>query len=185
MKLAPARVCLVGLRCAGKSSVARLLGERLGWPVVDLDPALVAEWNRRRGSRVGSAGELLQEVGVDDFRRLEAEVLAAELTRSAPLVLATGGGCVETAECRRVLVGARTFWLDGPVSLLAARLRADAALRPSLTGGDSAEELALLAERRAPLYREVAEARFDAALSPDELARRIAERLASPPSAGR
>ena len=37
MTPAPSIVCLVGLRCAGKSTVGRLLAERLGWPFVDLD----------------------------------------------------------------------------------------------------------------------------------------------------
>ena len=51
-------VVLVGLRCAGKSSVGRRLAAELGLPFVDLDDELAAMEGSGR-----AAGELLAEDG--------------------------------------------------------------------------------------------------------------------------
>lgn len=174
-----AAVCLIGLRCAGKSTVGRALAERLGRRFVDLDEVLA-----ERGGRA-SAGALLAAVGEGEFRELETLTLSELLATEEPLVVATGGGCVESPGSRHALSAARTFWLDAPVEVLAARLRADPTPRPSLTGADPAEELAVLARRRRPLYEGLSEARLDATRPVAELAGEIAERLASDASDGR
>ena len=49
----PGHVCLVGLRCAGKSTVGRLLARELGWPFADLDESLAELWGRPRRGSVG------------------------------------------------------------------------------------------------------------------------------------
>ncbi len=173
-------VALVGLRCSGKSTVGGALAELLGATFVDLDE-VVAEAD----GGGASAGDLLERIGLDAFRDLEREALASVLATGGPTVVATGGGCVETLACRTMLARVRTFWLDAPPEVLAARLRADDTPRPSLTGADPAEEFVLLAKRRAPWYAEVSEHTLDATRSPAELASRIAERLASRPPSGR
>lgn len=177
-------VCLVGLRCAGKTTVGRALAERLGRPFVDLDEALVERWNRGAVAPVGGAGELLAAEGEETFRRVEAETLAALLEAPGPRVLATGGGCVETEACRTALFqGARegalrVVWLLAPVEVLAARLRADPTVRPSLTGGHPADELPLLAERRGEHYEALADVILDATQPVEVLVDELAERLA-------
>ncbi len=144
-------VALVGLRCSGKTSVGRRLAELRGWPFVDLDDRTAA-----RGGAT-SAGELFAAVGVEAFRRLEAEALDEVLDGGVPCILATGGGVVETARCRARLAAETTVvWLTADPVVLGRRLRADPTLRPSLTGADPADELAALLQRRAPLFREVA-----------------------------
>jgi shikimate kinase len=143
-------VALVGLRCAGKTSVGRRLAAALDRPFVDLDDRTAA-----RGE-APSAGELLQAVGLEAFRRLEAEALDDVLDHEPASILATGGGVVETERCRRRLADeADVAWLVVDVAVLGRRLRADPTVRPSLTGADPAEELAALLQRRAPLFREV------------------------------
>jgi shikimate kinase len=181
----PAIVCLVGLRCAGKSTVGGALATRLGWPFTDLDVALVEAWNRDADEPVEDAGALLSSEGQPTFRRVEAETLAVLLAAGAPRVIATGGGCVETSACREGLRAARTIWLDAPPALLADRLRADGTLRPSLTGADPAEEMGLLAARRGPLYEDVSEAVLDATRPPGGLVEEIVDLLASRPPTGR
>ncbi len=174
MEIEAAIVCLVGLRCSGKTTVGRLLAQRLRWPFTDADQALVDACSERDGPRAEGAGELLIALGEEEFRRREAHVLEELLDAGAPRVIATGGGCIERAATRERLRRVRTLWLDAPVDVLATRLRGDDTLRPSLTGGDPAEELASIAVRRAPLYREVAEATCDATRPPEELAGEIA-----------
>ncbi len=171
-------VCLVGLRCAGKTTVGAALAKGLGWPFSDLDQELVQAWNGGVGPPITSAGELLSTQGEAAFRELEERVLAQLLERGGPRVIATGGGCVESPASRGLLGGVRTLWLDAPVDVLAARLRRDGTVRPSLTGGDPAEELGLLAERRGAYYAQVSELTLDAARSPDELTQELLAHLA-------
>ena len=177
-------VCLVGLRCAGKSTVGVALAQALGWPFTDLDVQLVQAWNEDAATPITSAGELLASKGEATFRALEERVLLGLLEAGGPRVIATGGGCIESSACREGLGRVRTFWLDAPVEVLAARLRRDGTQRPSLTGGDPAEELGLLAERRRSHYSEVSECSLDAARPPEGLTRELADLLGGDSSAG-
>jgi shikimate kinase len=173
---------LVGLRAAGKTSVGRVLAELLGCDFVDLDQVLV-ERARQAGRSERSVGELLVAMGEGEFRDLEAAVLAQALARPAgapsAAVIATGGGVVERSENRTLLCQrARTIWLDVPTDLLRARLARDPTPRPALLGRSTVEEVDALCERRAPLYRSVAEHVIDCGTrSPQELARELARLL--------
>lgn len=163
---APRVLALVGLRCSGKSSLGRMWAERTGAPFADLDDLLL----ELTGERLGSAGDLLAAVGEPEFRKRETEALEQYLKNDLPAVLATGGGAILSAANRAVLrERCLVVWLDAPPAVLAARLRADETRRPSLTGEDPALELEALAQRREPLYREVADLRLDATASLDAL----------------
>ncbi|GAB4439391.1 MAG: shikimate kinase [Chloroflexi bacterium OHK40] len=156
-------IALVGLSGAGKSTTARALAARLGWPVVDTD-ACVAE---RAGRPVAA---IFGEQGEDYFRELEAMTLAEALT-AGPRVVATGGGVVLRA-ASRALLRERAFvaWLDAPDLALIERLRTDADERP-LLAGDALARLAIMRAARAPLYAEVAHLTVQTAgLSPGEVA---------------
>jgi len=176
-------VCLVGLRCSGKTTVGQELAERLGRRFVDLDEVLVERWNRNAAAPVDGPGELLASQGEATFRRVEAEALTALLQAPGPMVLATGGGCVETEACRTALWAAiaqhtvRVFWLLAPVEVLAARLRSDPTVRPSLTGFHPADELPVLAARRGEYYKALSDGILDATQPVEVLVDELAERL--------
>ncbi len=138
-------ISLVGFMGSGKSSVARLLGERALLTVVDLD----VEVERRGGLTVP---EIFAREGVEGFRRRELAALAA-LDRAAPLLIAAGGGVVETPACTALLrAGGAVFWLDAPWETLRRRIeQADAPRRPLLRhlGWEGLERLQ---RRRQRLY---------------------------------
>jgi shikimate kinase len=151
-------IVLVGYRATGKSTVGRLVAERLGWEFVDSDGEVV----RRSGREIG---EIFANDGEAKFRELEAEAVRALAGRERQ-VMATGGGAVLGEGNRRAIGEAgMVVHLAGEPETLAARLARDPAGRPSLTGMGLIEEVGEILRQRLPIYREVA----DVVVATDEL----------------
>jgi shikimate kinase len=168
------RVFLLGLRGTGKSTLAPLLAERLGWDWCDMD----REIERRSGQ---SLREIFEREGESAFRDLESALLREICTRSH-LVVATGGGEVLREENRRLLrQNSRCVWLRASVPVMLARLQSDPATltqRPALTQLPPQEEIRQLLEQREPLYRACADLIVDTdQATPEQLASQIAQRL--------
>jgi shikimate kinase len=144
-KLSP--IFLIGYRGTGKTTVARLLAQRLGRESVDADQ----EIERR-------AGKLIAAIFADDgeavFRDLEAAVVA-DLARTS-LVVSTGGGAVLRAATRDAMQAAGPIvWLTATVDTIASRIATDAAtarLRPNLTAIGGKAEIATVLAQRTPIY---------------------------------
>jgi shikimate kinase len=149
---------LIGYRGAGKSTVARLLAETLGWPCVDMDQLLE--------SRSGlSIREIFAAEGEAGFRLREAALLE-EISRLGRHVVATGGGVVLSSSNRRLLRGSgRAVWLTADSRTSWQRLQGDPATpdrRPNLTVGGP-EEIEELLKTREPYYRECADCTVETA----------------------
>jgi shikimate kinase len=142
------RIVLTGFMGAGKSTVGKLVAERLGWPFADSDHFIEA----RAGLTIA---EIFRRDGEAAFRALETEVIE-ELTSREPLVLALGGGALESLSTRQMLVSLPhtcIVFLDAPLEVLVARCidQPEAAVRPVLA---DRERLAQRLATRLPLYRE-------------------------------
>ena len=149
-------IFLIGYRATGKSTVARLLAERLGWNWVDADEMLEQRYGR-------TIRQVFAEEGEAGFRDKEAVILE-ELCRGKRLVVATGGGVVLREENRKRLRAAgRIVWLTADVQTICERLQRDPTTgerRPNLTVGGRAEVEDLLRVRE-PLYRACADLTVD------------------------
>ena len=124
-------IYLIGYMGAGKSTVGRLLAERLGWLFVDLDEAF-AEIHGL------TPADYIRQYGIDNFLRKEKYVLE-DLADAAPteqVVYATGGGypCWEdNMECLHEL--GTSVYLRWEARDLAKRLMlTDLRQRPVLQG---------------------------------------------------
>lgn len=119
LKGAPdARNCLflVGFMGAGKSSVGRLLGQRLNWLFEDLDERI-----ERRERR--TVAEIFRDSGEPEFRRAEHEALCQvleELRSGVARIVALGGGAFVQPENSKLLeqVGVQVVFLDAPAEEL-------------------------------------------------------------------
>src|SRR5262245_21050626 len=99
------RVVLIGLMGAGKSTVGRLLAERLGWTFHDLDTCIESRTRK-------SVAQIFMEEGEEEFRRLEQQ-LTLELASRDHVVLAPGGGWITRSETVRQLApDSAVFWLQ-------------------------------------------------------------------------
>lgn len=137
-------LALVGPRAAGKSTLGRALAAELGRRFLDADQEL-----ERRAGR--SIAEWLP-ADAPGFRAAEADLLP-ELLATPHLVVALGGGVVETAAAReRLCAHDAVLWLHAePAEQLRRRAHGDA--RPPLAGLRLEDEIAQFHARRLPLYR--------------------------------
>jgi len=163
-------IILVGYRCTGKTTVGRLLAERLGWAFADCDDLVEAAAGK-------SIAEIFAAEGEAGFRDREAAALR-ELCARERCVIATGGGAVLRPANRELLRAAGfVAWLTASPETVRARLQADpttAARRPSLTAAGGPDEIRSLVAAREALYREVADFAADAdAPSPEAVAAAI------------
>ena len=148
-----ANLILVGPMGAGKSCIGRRLAEHYRLRLVDAD----REIEQRTGASVGTIFECEGEAG---FRARERAALV-ELLADDGILLATGGGAVLDPDNRQLL-RTRGFVVHLEVSPAQqlARLARDTS-RPLLQREDRDAVLDDMAVRRAPLYAEVADLRFD------------------------
>lgn len=148
----PGHIFLVGYRGTGKSTVGRLLAERLGCAFADADDHI-----ERTAGR--SIKEIFAAEGEPGFRDREAAALA-ELCGRPAHVIATGGGAVLRESNRNLLkAGGFVAWLTAAPEAVWERLQADPATadrRPNLTPAGGAEEVRALIAAREDLYRAVA-----------------------------
>jgi shikimate kinase len=166
----PERVVLIGFMGAGKTTLGKIVAERLGFDFVDTDD-LVEE----RACAPISA--IFRDRGEKAFRDIESEVLA-ELGGRRRLVVATGGGAPAEPRNRRFFTPrAATFHLR--VSLEAARQRSMGnALRPLLAQDDAA--VRRLYESRQPIYEQLGMPVDTDGRAPAEVAEEIIGLLGNP-----
>ena len=135
-------IYMVGFMACGKSTVGRLLADRLGWAFADVDDDIEA---RRRIS----ISEIFDTLGEPAFRDLEHQALLArvrDIERGVPCVLALGGGAyAQPRNFELVRDNGVTIWLDCPFAIVERRVAA-ATHRP--LARDAAKFAGLYATRR-------------------------------------
>jgi shikimate kinase len=162
------KIYLVGFMAAGKTTVARVLGARLGWRAEDIDELIEARERMPVASIFAKHGEPY-------FRSAEREILRLLLPlRHA--VVATGGGTFMDPDNRQaIMLDGLSVWLDVPLETLIGRLPADGR-RP--LAADRVQMERLYAARQTAYAQ--AHLRVDAGSAPaEEIAERVMEHLAA------
>jgi shikimate kinase / 3-dehydroquinate synthase len=148
------RVVLIGFSGGGKSTVARLLADRLGWTAKDIDVEIVARFGK-------SIPQVFAQEGEAEFRQLERSVLA-QATAQEQIVIATGGGAVVDTEAWSVdllrRAGTVVVALDVSPAVVYERLsrqaeaEGEAVKRPMLEGVDPLGRIESLKASRQTAY---------------------------------
>lgn len=129
---------LVGFMGSGKTTIGRLLADRLGWGFADIDEDIEASQQR-------SISDIFDTLGEEVFRRMETEALQARVqavARGIPMVMALGGGApaqpgnIELIENHGV-----TIWLSCPFETVVRRVTQDNPNRPLARDMRKFEEL--------------------------------------------
>lgn len=144
-------IYLIGYMGAGKTTIGRMLSERLGWHFVDLDEAF-AEIHSQ------TPAEFIRSNGIEEFRRKEKYVVEdlAELPIEK-VIYATGGGypCWEdNMECLAEL-GTSIYIKWQPKHLAQRLMLTDLSSRPVLQGRTEEELLSFIIpqlQAREPFY---------------------------------
>ncbi len=163
-------VVLIGYRASGKTTVGKLLADRLGLGFVDTDDRITAAAGK-------SIKEIFAQHGEEHFRELESAVVA-QIGALQNHVISLGGGAILRPANRQAIVGQTIVYLRADPVELHRRIRGDpatAATRPNLTplaGG--VEEIRSVLAGREPIYRQVMTAELDVTdLSPPQVAEAI------------
>ena len=144
-------VVFVGMMGVGKTTIARVVADRLGRRVFDSDAVIESRYGR-------TVREIFAADGEAAFRALETEVLLEALASTEPLVIAGAGGVVLSETNREALKssGAKVVWLCADPATLVDRVKGGGH-RP-LLDDDPAGTLQRMFRDREALYREVADA---------------------------
>jgi shikimate kinase len=161
-------IYLVGFMGSGKSTIGRLLAERLGWSFFDTDEEIEAAGKM-------AIAEIFAARGEPEFRRIETEIVrrhVAWIEGGHSAVMALGGGAfVEPPNRELLLNNGVTVWLDCPFEVVKRRV-AQASHRPLARDPekfaalyDSRREAYRLAEVRIPIESDDPAAAVEAILS--------------------
>jgi shikimate kinase len=112
-------IYLAGFMGSGKSTIGRLLADRLGWHFVDLDTEIEARVRM-------NIFEIFEAQGEAEFRRLERETMREKVRAiecGRPTVVALGGGAIVKPENFALLENnGITIWLDCPLDIVRRRV---------------------------------------------------------------
>ncbi len=161
-------IILIGLMGSGKSTVGRLLAEKIGLNFVDTDQEL-EKWTGRIIS------EIFATDGEKEFRRLETQIVSQVVNKTGQII-ATGGGVILRSENIKALrKNGIIIFLNADVEVLYKRLKDDNS-RPLLQTNDLKKKLKDIFESRLELYCKTADFEIDTSnLEPEEITQKIVQ----------
>ena len=144
-------IILIGMPGCGKSTVGKLLAEKLGREFIDSDRCIEDHTGQ-------TIPEIFSTIGEEGFRAIETHILS-ELGKRSGLVIATGGGCITRPENYPLLhQNGVVIWLQRDLDILPTHDR-------PLSQKSNLNEMY---EARKPMYEKFADKIIDNNCAPDK-----------------
>ena len=168
------KIFLIGYRCTGKTTIGKLLAERLKLEFIDTDRLI--EHHVRLNIL-----QIVKKYGWEKFRQIEKEMLFTT-QENTNVVIATGGGIIIDPESQIFIKKNGTcVWLDADLKTILHRLNNDKKTletRPSLTNKNIIKETKEGLNLRRPLYEKTSHIKIDTTLhTPKKIVDMINRRL--------
>jgi len=140
------RICLLGLRGAGKSTLGAMAGQVLRVPFVELN----LEIEEHAGMPVN---EILALYGQEGYRQLEAQAVNRIIATHDTMILAVAGGIVAEPQTYKTLLSYfHTIWLRASPEEHMARVRSQGDTRPMAGNPEAMAQLRSILTSREALY---------------------------------
>ncbi len=140
------RICLTGLRGAGKSTIGPLLAQALQMPFLELNAVI-------EGQAGMPVDEIIALYGQEGYRRLERQSLEVIVSENDTMVLAVAGGIVSESDTYEYLLKYfHSIWLRADPQEHMSRVRAQGDERPMAGNPQAMDELKSILTNRESLY---------------------------------
>ena len=148
------KIILVGMMGAGKTTIGKLLSNKLNYNFIDLDKII----EEKSGVKINTIFEIEGESG---FRDRELQALRYSLEKDQ-VIISTGGGIVTYEKSRTQLIknNALIIYLKANLQTLCNRLKNDNS-RPILNVADKEQVIERVLEEREPYYYDLADMDVD------------------------
>lgn len=142
------RICLIGLRGAGKSTLGALAGEKLQTPFIELNK----EIREQSGMPLD---DLMSFYGLEGYRTLESQALENVISKHETVILEVAGGIVASPETFNVLLKSfHTIWIKTSPHEHMERVKAQGDERPMSGNPEAMAQLKSLLSSREALYQQ-------------------------------
>ncbi len=115
------KIILIGFKSSGKSTIGRVLSERLNLDFFDLDQLIEKRFSEEKGQAV-SFREIFRKIGRDNFRELENSLLQEHISVDSCLI-SLGGGTLDDKKNRELLEEFCVVYVRVPIEDILSRIR--------------------------------------------------------------
>ncbi len=164
----PMNIVLIGYMGAGKTTVAKLLSEQTGLPLIETDTETLAL------SGLATISEIFEQKGETYFRQLEKQTVTAAALKSGVIISCGGGVVMKYDNIAALRKSGKIIYLAASFNTITQRLN-NTDSRPLFKDDSMAH---LLYQIRLPLYTQYADEVIQTdKLSPSEIAGIIASKI--------
>jgi shikimate kinase len=160
-------IILTGMMGAGKSTIAKILAEKLNIKSIDIDSLI----EQNEGEKIS---EIFSNKGEKYFREIEKDTIENIFTSEVEnLVISLGGGAFENKETREILLKkANVIYLQTSPKIIFERIKSNTE-RPLLCGNMSIEKISEILEKREKNYQTATYKITTDNKTPDQIAEEI------------
>jgi shikimate kinase len=164
-------IVLIGLRGSGKTTVGRILAQRLGRELIEMDELIT----RKAGLTIP---EIAEKHGWEKFRDIEEDV-TSQVAKLENIINASGGGVVISKKnIAKLKKKGVLVWLQADVDTLVNRTGEDNGRPPLVEGRSRREDIEIALKERKPLYQQAADLAINTEnKTPEEVADLVIELL--------